>query len=144
MLNKGFEIKTSLNLINTKDFNFVLIGNLAHNRNRIMEIAQSMKRYNSRIDDYYKGYNSSTSPALILYYNQQNAKFAKPIMKYEEGSSLTTIYGMRSLGINPANGKEVYMRPDGSITYDWSPADQQPHRQFRAMGPGQCRHQCQV
>jgi TonB-linked SusC/RagA family outer membrane protein len=126
VLNKGFEIKTSLNLINTKDFNFVLIGNLAHNRNRIMEIAQSMKRYNSRIDDYYKGYNSSTSPALILYYNQQNAKFAKPIMKYEEGSSLTTIYGMRSLGINPANGKEVYMRPDGSITYDWSPADQQP------------------
>lgn len=126
VLNKGFEIKTSLNLINNKDFSFTVIGNLAHNRNQIMEIAQSMKRYNTRIDDYYGGYNNSTSPSLILYYNQQNAKFAKPIMKYEEGSSLTTIYGMRSLGINPANGKEVYMRPDGSITYDWSPMDQQP------------------
>ncbi len=126
VLNKGFEIKTNLNLINTKDFNFVLIGNLAHNRNQIMKIAQSMKRYNNRIDEYYGGYNNSKNPSLILFYNEQNAKFAKPIMKYEEGSSLTTIYGMRSLGINPANGKEVFMKPDGSITYDWSPMDQQP------------------
>lgn len=126
VLNKGFEVKTSLNLINKRDLNFTLIGNMAHNQNQIMKIAQSMKRYNNRIDDYYDGYNTNTSPALILYFNEQNAKFAKPIMKYEEGSSLTTIYGMRSMGINPANGKEVYMRPDGSITYDWNPADQQP------------------
>ncbi|NML22285.1 SusC/RagA family TonB-linked outer membrane protein [Pseudoflavitalea sp. G-6-1-2] len=126
VLNKGFEIKTSLNLINQKNFNFTLIGNMSHNRNEILKIAQSMKRYNNRIDEYYDGYNTSTDPALVLYYNEQNAKFAKPIMKYEEGSSLTTIYGMRSLGINPANGKEVYQKPDGSITYDWNPANQQP------------------
>jgi hypothetical protein len=31
---------------------------------------------------------------------------------------------MKSLGINPADGKEIYMRPDGSITYNWLASDQ--------------------
>ena len=39
-------------------------------------------------------------------------------MKYEEGASLNTIYGMKSLGINPANGKEVYQRRNGTITQE--------------------------
>ena len=39
-----------------------------------------------------------------------------------EGGSLTSIFGVRSLGINPADGKEIYLRPDGTITYDWNAA----------------------
>lgn len=125
VLNKGFEIKTNLNVVNKRDFSLILIGNIAHNKNRIIKIAESMKRYNNRIDEYYSKYNSNTSPSLILHFNQQNAPYAKPIMKYQEGSSLTTIYGMRSLGINPANGKELFMKQDGTISYDWDPAEQQ-------------------
>jgi hypothetical protein len=34
------------------------------------------------------------------------------------------MYGMKSLGINPMDGKEVFVRPDGTITYDWNAADQ--------------------
>ena len=45
-------------------------------------------------------------------------------MQYVEGGSLTSIFGVRSLGINPADGKEIYLRPDGTITYDWNAADQ--------------------
>jgi TonB-linked SusC/RagA family outer membrane protein len=125
VLNKGFEIKTSVTAINSRDFGLTLIGNMAHNKNKIIEIAQSMKRYNNRIDEYYEGYINVSDPVWALVYNDLNAKYATPIRKYEEGSSLTTIYGMRSLGIDPATGKEVFLKRDGTITYDWDPAEQQ-------------------
>jgi hypothetical protein len=51
--------------------------------------------------------------------------YAQPVMKYEEGNSLTSIYGMKSLGINPANGKEVFVRRNGDITYTWSSTETQ-------------------
>ena len=37
---------------------------------------------------------------------------------------MTSIFAVKSLGINPANGREVFVRPDGTITYDWNAADQ--------------------
>lgn len=119
VLNKGFEIKTTLNVLNSSDFNLTLIGNMAHNKNSIVEIAQSMKRYNSRIDDYYNKY----IPYPGFY--DWNEKLTTPIRKYEEGSSLTSIYGMKSLGIDPANGKEVFRKRDGTVTYEWDPVEQQ-------------------
>jgi len=32
---------------------------------------------------------------------------------------------MKSVGINPADGQEIYRKRDGSLTYDWSSAEQQ-------------------
>lgn len=58
-------------------------------------------------------------------------------MKYEEGSSLTAIYGMKSMGINPANGQEVYVKRDGTLTYTWESNEQQkigiPSRRFKGL-----------
>lgn len=125
VLNKGFEIKTSVTAVSTRNLNLVFIGNMAHNRNRIVEIAESLKSYNNRIDEYFKEYVDVTDPYFGLIYNDINAKFSRPIMKYQEGSSLTNIYGMRSMGINPANGKEVFVKRDGTITYQWDPSEQQ-------------------
>ncbi|WEK35038.1 MAG: SusC/RagA family TonB-linked outer membrane protein [Candidatus Pseudobacter hemicellulosilyticus] len=125
VLNKGFEIKTMLNVINGRDFGLILNGNLAHNKNSIVEIAESMKNYNNRIDEYYDGYIDVKTGNTLTFFDL-NEKYTRPIMKYEEGSSLTTIYGMQSLGINPANGREVFLKRDGTITYDWNSVDQVP------------------
>lgn len=125
VLNKGFEVITSLGVIDKKNFSLALIGNIAHNKNTIVEISQSLKEYNSRIDAYYNQYYNITDP-LFTYTNVANNKqYSQPIMKYEEGASLTSIYGMKSLGINPANGQEVFVKRDGTITYDWDPSEQQ-------------------
>ena len=56
--------------------------------------------------------------------NSSQSKYAQTYTQYVEGGSIYAIYGMKSLGINPANGREVYQRPDGTITYDWNAADQ--------------------
>ena len=44
--------------------------------------------------------------------------------KYEEGGSTTSIFAMRSLGIDPANGQELFITRNGVITHEWSGADQ--------------------
>ena len=46
-------------------------------------------------------------------------------MQYVEGGSLTSIFGMRSLGINPSDGEEIFLRSNGSISYAWKAQDQQ-------------------
>ena len=48
-----------------------------------------------------------------------------PFTKYEVGNSLSAIYGMKSYGIDPATGQELYVNRDGSVTYTWTSAEQQ-------------------
>lgn len=45
-------------------------------------------------------------------------------MQYAEGGSLTAIWGMKSLGIDPSNGKELFLTPAQTISYDWNSRDQ--------------------
>lgn len=125
ILNHGFEVKLNLGIITSRDMNLFLFGNLAHNKNRINKISESLKRYNERIDKYYEDYKTPINQLDEIFIQPENAKFSKPLKKFEEGKSITAIYGMKSLGINPANGKEVFVKKDGTITYDWNSAEQQ-------------------
>lgn len=44
-------------------------------------------------------------------------------MVVREGASQTTIYVVRSLGIDPSTGKELYLNKDGEVTYIWRAQD---------------------
>lgn len=109
VLNEGFELDVKYEIVRTQDWGVSVYGNLAHNENKILRISEALKRYNDRVDNYYRG-NTSKSSAEIL-------------TKYEEGGSNTAKYGMRSLGIDPANGKEMLLKKDGTITYTWDPTE---------------------
>ena len=45
-------------------------------------------------------------------------------MKYEEGASLTSIFAVRSLGIDPVTGKELFLNRDGSVSNTWNSIQQ--------------------
>ena len=62
-------------------------------------------------EELFSGYNPESS---------SDSKYAKTYLKYYEGASLTSIYGMKSLGISPTNGKEIYLRRNGDVTDVWS------------------------
>ena len=47
-----------------------------------------------------------------------------PLTQYYVGASTTAIYAVRSLGIDPSTGKEMFLKRDGSVTYTWDAADQ--------------------
>jgi hypothetical protein len=50
--NKGYEVMLNLALLQGKDWNVNLAANGAHNKNKIVKIAESLKAYNDRVDQY--------------------------------------------------------------------------------------------
>lgn len=53
----------------------------------------------------------------------ENSNDVNPSFMYKEGESINTIFAVRSQGIDPSNGKEIYVKKDGSLTYEWDSKD---------------------
>ena len=115
--NRGIELDIRADVFKNKDWTVTLFGNLAHNKNKILKISESLKAYNERVDKFFAEYGSNMGTL-------QDSKYSKPFMKYSEGGSLTSIWGMRTLGINPSDGQEIFLKKDGTITSDWNSSDQ--------------------
>lgn len=109
--NTGVEQELRARLYSDRNWLFQLYGSFARNKNTIIEISQAMRDYNKRVEELFSGYNPESS---------SDSKYAKTYLKYYEGASLTSIYGMKSLGISPTNGKEIYLRRNGDVTDVWS------------------------
>ena len=110
MENRGHEIKLQSRVVNTRNTIINLIFNGASNKGKLKKISNSLRAYIARVNEHY---NSNQGG---------NDVQSTPLLRYVEGGSLTGIYAMRSLGIDPATGKELYMRRDGS-TSKWDPPD---------------------
>ena len=107
--NYGYEIGFKLNVYKDKDWNVTLNGNFVGNKNKLMKISDALKKMNDKADEEQQ--------------NTENGNMGVPLLRYQEGQSLKTIYAVRSLGIDPENGKEIFIDKDGNQTYDWSVDD---------------------
>jgi hypothetical protein len=58
--------------------------------------------------------------------NDPTIKQSSPLPRYVVGQSMTQIWAVESLGIDPATGKEVFVKLDGSKTFTWDPNDKKP------------------
>lgn len=108
--NQGYEVNLKLQMVKKSDFTVSVFGNFTHNRNKLVKISNSLKQLNEKADESqvsedYKGI---------------------PLLRYNEGLSINTIYAVRSLGIDPENGKELFVTKNGTLTYDWNVADIAP------------------
>jgi len=104
--NRGFEVTANINLWQ-KESGFVNIyGSVASNVNEIVSLSESMKTYNALQEKEAadKGNN-------------------KPVIMYKDGMSMSAIWAVRSLGIDPMNGQEIYLKKDGTRTYVYDPLD---------------------
>ena len=109
--NTGVELELRMRLYSDRNWLLQLYGSFARNKDTIVEISQAMRDYNKRVEELFSGYNPESS---------SDSKYAKTYLEYYEGASLTSIYGMKSLGISPTNGKEIYLRRNGDVTDVWS------------------------
>lgn len=104
--NKGFDV--SLNVIAFQDLQrqiFWTVGvNANHNKNTIRKISNWLQALNE----------------------EQLASKGAPLPTYQEGHSTTTLYTVRSLGIDPSSGQEVYLTRDGKKTFTWNALDKVP------------------
>ena len=110
--NRGFELDLRIHVIRRKDMSLIVNANLAHNKNKILKISESLKAYNRRVQEKFENATAYDS------------EVAEPFLQYEEGGSLNSIWGVRSMGINPADGQEVYIAKDGSVTNKWLASNQ--------------------
>lgn len=100
-----------------------VFGSIAHNKNIIKKISNSLESYNKKVDDEQDNYEQGWGEDL---------ETAKPLVQFKEGQSTTAIYAVRSLGINPMNGKELFYDLNGNLTYDWSAGQQSRMWRYRA------------
>lgn len=104
--NRGFDL--SLNVIAVqnlrKEFFWTINANANHNRNKIRKLSDYLKKMNE----------------------EEMKSATAPLPQYREGESTTTLYVVRSLGVDPVTGKEVYLKRDGTKTFVWSANDKVP------------------
>lgn len=104
--NSGYDLTFSVMPISDyeRQIQWSVVWNGSHNRNRIKKISNMVKQMNEE--------------------NLKNDGAPLPI--YEEGKSTTQLFAVQSLGIDPATGKEVFLKRNGHKTFIWDPADKVP------------------
>ena len=127
--NTGYEISLSLTpWRNVEREGYVTLSfNAIHNKSEIVDIADIFRNSNEEQNDALDGepYENEDSNLSIDDYTDKYAeRMTKPATLYYEGCSMTAIWGMRSLGIDPATGQEMYLTKDGQRTFTWSSQEQ--------------------
>lgn len=103
--NKGLEFGLRYKLMqdNAKGLLWSVNANGFTNNNILKKISNKLRAVNDKLDA------SSTQ--------------VRPNVLLREGESMNTIYAVRSLGVDPVTGSEIYLTKDGTPTYVWSAAD---------------------
>ena len=109
MRNTGVEMNLKATVYKDRNWTVSLTANMSRNENKIVRISNALKSYNDKIDD-----------------EQEKDYKGTPLLRYNEGQSLNTIYAVHSMGIDPENGKEIYIKRDGTLTYTWDVKDVVP------------------
>ena len=104
--NNGIEFQTRVVPIQTKDLQWSLSLNYSYNRNKVKKVSDALKALNQKnlgVDSLNRG--------------------TTPLPLYEEGESLTALKVVPSAGIDPATGREIYIKRDGTYTFAYDPND---------------------
>lgn len=106
--NNGIEARINWTVFSQpKERTFIsLNAAIAHNKNKITKISDALKHYNEEQDKLSSDRYSGSS--------------AK---RYYEGMSMNAIWACPSLGIDPANGREVFVDKNGNPTYVYDPSN---------------------
>lgn len=104
--NSGVEIKANYTPWQGKDGFVSLYGSFVYTKNRIISLSESMREYNNRM--------------LTL---AENADQSTPVLMYQDGLSMNTIWAVPSAGIDPQTGQEIYIKKDGTYTYEYDSSD---------------------
>lgn len=100
MKNIGTTFTGSYIIIRKQDMNWTVNANLRHIRTTYYNIGDLLEKYNEK---------GRTNQTLTRYY---------------DGASNTALYAVRSAGIDPMTGNEIFIRKDGSYTFKWDSADE--------------------
>ena len=101
--NVGYELNLNMVFIRdrSKDLEWAVFFQGANNENTLVKISNQLKGIN----------------------DQNNANKTTPGAVYEEGQSMSAIKAVKSLGIDPVTGQEIFVKRDGTLSYTWDAND---------------------
>ncbi|WP_437918078.1 SusC/RagA family TonB-linked outer membrane protein [Sphingobacterium sp. LRF_L2] len=104
--NDGFEFSARYKILENRSSRttWSVFVNGYTNKNILKEISNRLKASNELL-------------------NENNDAQTAPNILFEEGQSMSTIYAVRSLGVDPATGSEIFLTKDGVRTFNWSASD---------------------
>ncbi len=102
---QGWELMVNVMLYQNaaRRISWSVTGNITHDADKIVQLSEAMKAANEQLALETDG----STPNTII----------------REGASQNTIYAVRSLGIDPSTGKELFLNRNGEVTYTWNAAD---------------------
>ncbi len=102
MHNEGFTWQATYFVLRGNDYNWSLTANMNH----VKTSYDDMGNY-------------------LEYLNEQGRdEEAYTLRRYYDGASPTALWAVRSAGIDPMTGNEVFIKKDGSYTFQWDTADE--------------------
>lgn len=101
--NKGFEMSVMYYILRDTKRNIIwtITPSIAYNEDLITELSDAIK---TQVEAYLADEDNADNDNIQLLY---------------EGTSPNTIYAVKSLGIDPGSGQELYLDADGNITYTY-------------------------
>ena len=103
IVNKGIEVKTRAVFVRKKDWEWSASLSATHNQNKILKISNALKEQNKKLNE------TDDETRLTSF--------------YEEGESLSAVKVVKSGGIDPATGKEIYINRFGQPTFKYDYRD---------------------
>ena len=102
MHNEGFTWQATYFVLRGNDYNWSLTANMNH----VKTSYDDMGNY-------------------LEYLNEQGRdEEAYTLRRYYDGASPTALWAVRSAGIDPMTGNEVFIKKDGSYIFEWDTADE--------------------
>lgn len=93
--NKSFSMTVRYDVLRMKDWRWTLTANMLNTKTKYDKIGNMLDKWNE---------DGRTNQTLVRYY---------------DGASTTALWAVQSAGIDPMTGNEVFIRKDGSYTYEW-------------------------
>jgi tonB-linked outer membrane protein, susC/ragA family len=97
--NKGWDLRVTMDLFRNKNrgFTWNVSGSFSHTKNIILKISEGYRKYLEQ--------SNTTMYTADAYY------------RYREGYSMDAIYGLRTVGVDPATGKRLFLTKKGEVTF---------------------------
>lgn len=98
--NRSWSFNATYYVFRRGDLNWYFSGNINRNSTKYYKIGDLLEQYN------------------------EAGRGSKSLERMYDGASTTGLYIVRSAGIDPATGNEIFIRKDGTYTYEWNSDDE--------------------
>lgn len=98
--NRSISASLTVYILKKRELNWYISANVNHNTTKYYNVGDILQKYN------------------------EEGRASNSLLRIYDNASLSGLYVVRSAGIDPATGNEIFIKKDGSYTYEWKADDE--------------------